>query len=132
MFNPLKLLSPIASSTFSFLSGAKVWLIAIALATVVAFATGWYSGSTHEARIMADAATHAAEQARKAQSDKDDADWAKAKADYDKRHSEDAAANDRLAQLLAKRHILVPNPKKVTVSAEAMKALNDPAIIGTP
>lgn len=130
MFNPISLLTGTLSTATSFLGGAKVWLIILAVSVAASGAGGWYLGSTHESKIMANAAVQAADIARKSQSDKDSKDWAADKADYETRLTFANDAANALASLKDKRHTYVPNPTKATITADAMKALNDPALIG--
>lgn len=118
------------SEAWSFITGAKFWLIAVALTGAVAFAGGWYSGSTHEAGIMAKAAVQAAQVAQAAQAKKDAADWKIAKADYEKRLAVNQKADVVYQTIYRDRVKLVPNPTKASVSAAAMKALNDPDLVG--
>lgn len=93
------------------------------------FGTGWYLGSTHEATIMANAATTAADRARSDQAKQDALDFKNAKADADKRHQEDEDRNKHLTDLLAIKN-KIPNPTKCAVPQDFMKSLNDPALVG--
>lgn len=120
----------IGSTALSWLGGVKVWLLIIALSCATTGALGWYGASTHYARIYAEAGAKAAEKARTEQSQKDGRDWAAAKADYEARLHIAQGANDALAGLLDKKSKLVPNPTKAFASADAMRALNDPKLVG--
>lgn len=131
------------SKALSFLGGAKTWLIVLAVSTVLAGAGGWYAGSTHEATIQARATATAVQQAvsaaTKAQSERDAGDYARAKKDYDQRHTADLTANAALQSLLAKKPSVVYLPGKApdgtpiqvpAITADSMKDLNDPALVG--
>lgn len=136
----------VASTGFSFLTGAKYWLIALAVSVALAGSAGWYAGSTHEAKIQATAAASAsltaATQARDAQAAKDSRDYAASKADFDKRHAADLTATAALNALLAKKPkvvyltkagvvtVVTPDQPQPAVAAESMKSLNDPALVG--
>jgi hypothetical protein len=124
------------SNVLGFFTGGWKWLVAIVVVAGLAFTAGFYNGSTHEAKIMAQAATQAAQIAQQAQAKYDAAQWAKAKADTDKRAAEQQASNDALKKLLAgvKGHVLTPSkclPQELPkVTADAMHLLNDPALVG--
>lgn len=118
------------SGAATFLSGGFYWLIAIAVLTAAAFGVGWYTGETHESKIMATAAVSAAQTARAAQSAVDAADYVAAKADYERRLAIAGKRSVVYRTLFKDRKVLVPNPTGCKAPAAAMKALNDPSLIG--
>jgi hypothetical protein len=118
------------TSALGFLGSIKTVLIVSAVVAAASFGAGWYSGSTHEAKIMASAATQAADKARAAQAKKDAGDWASAKADYEKRLKAKTAGDAQYQVIYRDRKITVPNPTHATVSVAAMHSLNDPALVG--
>lgn len=127
--------STVLTGGLSFLAGIKTFLIVGAVCTVVSGAAGWYVGSSHEARIFAVQMTKAEDQAREAQQKQDDADYNKARLDFQRRAAADKVSNDKLRELLAAKPkvVVVHTPGKPdtqAISVESMKALNDPALIG--
>ena len=125
------------SNIIGFVTGGWKWLVALAVVASLAFAGGFYEGSTHQAKIMANAAVHAATEAQAAQRKKDEAEWARAKADSDQRAAEQEASNQALKDLLVKANshkVLTPSkclPQELPkVTSDAMHLLNDPALIG--
>lgn len=131
------ILSDLWGGVVSTVTGLKTTLIASAAVGVIAFGSGWYLGTTHESKIMANASTHAATEAQAAQRKQDEAEWAQAKADTDKRAAEQEASNQALKDLLVKANshkVLTPSkclPQELPkVTSDAMHLLNDPALIG--
>lgn len=123
-----------AGTAGSFLGGIKVYLIIAAVCGLLGTAGGFYWGTTHQSKILAKAATQAAEIARKSQAEKDAKDWAAAKKDYEARLAAGQASNAALEELLKKKPKVVykvVNGKEVpAIAKESMKALNDPALVG--
>jgi hypothetical protein len=126
-------------SALGFVTGFKTTFIAVAIATALSGATGWYLGVRFESRIIAAASVSAAEKARKKQADYDQRNWTNAKADYETRHTADTAANRRLQDIIAKGPKVVTHtittPSGVVettpqITKDSMKALNDPALVG--
>lgn len=134
------ILSNLWSGVVSTVTGLKTTLIASAAVGIIAFGSGWYLGSTHESKIMANAATQAASVAQAAQAKKDQADWVKAKADADKRANEAKTAENALDKLVKAgptiviKHVVDPSkpaPQEVPeVAANSMHLLNDPDLVG--
>lgn len=118
-------MNPYISSAWGWVLGAKVWLIVLVVATAAAYGAGWYGGSTHEARIMAEAATHAAQAAQQAQAKKSADDYAAGAADYAKRHPAQVKVEKQYEIIYRDRRVLVPNPTHCAVPAPAMKSLSD-------
>lgn len=106
-----------------------IGVVALVSAGGATFVTARYYNS-----LIVTSSTHAAQvaytQGQTAQATQDASDYAKAQADLLARQHALQTANDKLAALLAKKHILVPNPTGFKFPAAAMKALNDPDIVG--
>ena len=116
--------------------GSSLGAIAIVIG-VVALVSGTSATlitANYYNKLIVTSSTHAAQyayvQATQAQAATDAKDYAKDKADYDKRHAQDEAANASLKALLAQKNHFVPNPTHFKFSADAMKQLNDPSIVG--
>lgn len=116
------------TSIWTYIVGNRVMLLVIALAAVSIFALGYTAGVKTIARINAHELATARSEAAKAQKERDDADWALAKADMEARHQTELTRSERVRVI--RETVKVRVPGKCSISADAMKALNDPAIIG--
>lgn len=115
------------------------------------FATGYYLGDTHDARIVAQAQAQAVQNATSAQAKADSERSAKdrnaAVADAMARGKADQAASDAASKLQASIPALLavvrpkpvkpvngmcPIPPQPIIPASVMHGLNDPALIGGP
>lgn len=116
------------------LGGNPMSWIVLALGSVIllgsSFGLGYYEGTSNALKINAEQLASAASKAASKQADIDAKDWALAKADYDKRLAAKGKGEVKYQVLYRDRKVLVPNPAKASVPADAMKQLNDPALVG--
>ncbi len=108
--------------------GLKV--LAALLVAAALFGTGYYVAVRQYDRIAATAAQTASVVATKAQAAKDAKDYAADKADMTTRQTANTKAQVVYQTIYRNRKVLVPSPADCKVPAPAMKALNDPALIG--
>jgi len=113
----------------SFLSGAKYWVIALALATAIAGAAGYYKGYTKATGIAEDKLVAAQmEMYNKgvtAQKNFSDHQFEVASKDFSTRLAALQKQKQKVITITETLHDLVPQVAACTVSPAAMKALND-------
>jgi hypothetical protein len=109
----------------SSIGGAKWWLLAIAITAAASFAGGYQRATRLAEGILADRVLEAYDKGAAAQKRWDDAQHKKAMADYIRR-TEANQKRDRVAEeIISQVPVLVPHNDACTISAEAMKALNE-------
>jgi hypothetical protein len=109
----------------SFLSGAKYWLIGCGIACVIAFGAGYYKATSMAEDKLITATASAYANGTAAQKKKDDGDYKVALADAIKRKGLDDARHVRIQTIIERLPALVPAKTECTISADAMKALNE-------
>lgn len=107
-----------------FITGARYWLIVLALASAAAFAGGYLSGLGHAIKLQAGAPVRAAQ----AQAHRDLKDRKEAEADTTKRAAANAQGAAASTVIYRDRFKLVQG--KCVVPGASMKKLNDPALVG--
>lgn len=112
-------------SAMSFVGGAQYWLIAIAVATALAFGGGYYVAVSQAEKLQLQAVQDAYTKATTAQAKYDAAALKAAKADFDKRVKAAAHRDDVFNSILPTLPTLVPDVKECTYSPEAMQKLNE-------
>lgn len=112
------------SSAIEWAVGSKWTIVAAVFAVLLAFGWGYASGTGAMAKVHAKELAAAAETARKHQSERDAADYAVAKADFERRLKEAATVKTVTQKVYVERKVLVQNPCKSVVPKEAIRRLN--------
>lgn len=110
---------------WSFLTTGKYWLIAIAVATVVAFGSGFFLATSQAEDKLVAGAAEAYSKGTDAQARYDAGEFKKAQADSARRQVADEKRDTVVAAIEQAIPTLVPPVAACTVSAEAMKRLNE-------
>lgn len=113
------------STALSFLGGAQYWLIAIAVASAVAFGGGYWTATSQAENKLIAATAEAYSKGTAAQQKYDAAALKAAKADFNKRAAANKKRDDFFNTVLPTLPTLVPEVKECTYSADAMKKLNE-------
>jgi hypothetical protein len=108
-----------------FTGSSLYWLIGAVAALAAATCFGYYEGTSQAETKMAEAQTVMYNAGVTAQKNFDDTQFKNDKADSDKRHAADLGRQAMLKAALDKLPTLVPVNAACTVSAVAMKSLND-------